>query len=141
VLLAVVAIMAAWSGYSSAKWSTDSRLKRAQASTARTQAGSLALASTTQKNFDGLTFNAWFTAWVSGDVSKQAVAVRRFTSNFLRAFDAWMATDPLTNPKAPPGPTYMPEYEQPLAAKAAMLNAKADRLYEAGATDGTNSDD
>ena len=53
VLLALVAILAAWSGYSSAKWSTDSRLKLAQASTARTESSSAALASTTQKNFDG----------------------------------------------------------------------------------------
>ena len=88
-----------------------------------------------------MTFNAWFTSWVVGDAQKQAVAERRFTANFHRAFDAWMTTDPLHNPNAPQGPTYMPEYKQPLAAKAAALNTKANRLYEAGATDGTNSDD
>ena len=38
ILLAVVALLAAWSGYASAKWSTESRLLLAQASTARTEA-------------------------------------------------------------------------------------------------------
>ena len=38
VLLAVVAILAAWSGFASAKWSTHSSLSLAKASAARTEA-------------------------------------------------------------------------------------------------------
>ena len=34
-LLALVAVLAAWSGFSSAKWGTESRLKLSQAATAR----------------------------------------------------------------------------------------------------------
>ena len=26
------------------------------------------------------------------------------------AFEAWVATDPFSNPEAPPGPSFMPEY-------------------------------
>lgn len=141
VLLAIVAVLAAWSGYSSAKWSTDSRLELAQASTARTEASNDQLAAMTQRNFDSSTFTAWFVAWVAGDPQKELVAERRFTPNFRNAFDAWMATDPLTNPNAPPGPTYMPEYKQPQAVQANVLNTKADRLYDEGSADGTNSDD
>ena len=37
VLLSIVALMAAWSGYAAAKWSTESRVGLAEASTARTQ--------------------------------------------------------------------------------------------------------
>ena len=37
-LLAVVALLAAWSGHASAKWSTESRLDLARASTARVEA-------------------------------------------------------------------------------------------------------
>src|SRR5208282_205033 len=37
VLLAVVAVLAAWSGFASAKWSTQSSLELAKASAARTE--------------------------------------------------------------------------------------------------------
>jgi hypothetical protein len=38
VLLSIVALLAAWSGYSAAKWSTESRVGLAKASAARTEA-------------------------------------------------------------------------------------------------------
>jgi hypothetical protein len=140
-LLAVVAVLAAWSGYSSAKWGTESRLTLASASTARTEASTAELGAIAQRNFDSSTFTVWFVAYVAGDASKEAIAARRFTPNFHRAFDAWMATDPATNPHAAPGPTYMPQYRQPEQLRANALNAKADVLYAAGAVDGGHSDD
>ncbi len=51
-----------------------------------------------------------------------------------------MATDPATNPHAPPGPTYMPEYHQPQKVLAAQLNAQATADYNAGQKAGANSD-
>jgi hypothetical protein len=140
-LLAIVAVLAAWSGYSSAKWSTESRLDLARASATRTEASNNELAAMSQRNFDSSTFESWFTAWVAGDAQKQAVAENRFTPNFRRAFDAWMATDPLQNPHAPPGPTYMPQYKQPRATLAAAQNRKADVLYNEGSVAGNDSDD
>jgi hypothetical protein len=140
-LLAIVAVLAAWSGFSSAKWSTQSRLQLAAASTARTQASTHQLAALNQRNFDSSTFTAWFVAWVAGDQAKITVAENRFTPNFHTAFDAWMATNPLSNPNAPPGPTYMPQYKQPDMILSNVLDAKADRLEVAGSDDGIHSDD
>ena len=140
-LLAVVAVVAAYSGYASAKWSTESRLKLAEASTARTEASTANLNALTVRNFDSSTFEAWFAAYVAGNRPAMAVAVRRFRPEFRVAFDAWQRTDPEHNPKAPPGPTYMPEYRQPDLQRAARLNTEADSHYLAGAKDGTNADD
>jgi len=133
-LLAVVAVLAAWSGYASAKWATESRLDLARASTARTEAASEELVATTTRNFDASTFTAWFVADVAGNTDKMSLAERRFRPGFLVAFNAWLATNPDTNPNAPPGPTYMPEYQQP-------DQAKADSLYAQGSQDGTRGDD
>jgi hypothetical protein len=141
VLLATVAVMAAWSGYASAKWSTESRLQLAQASTARTEASRAALDATSTKDFDAATFNAWFSAYIAGDQEAMALAARRFRPEFRVAFDAWMATSPSTNPDSPPGPSYMPEYQQPELAKAGELDARATELYATGAQDGGNADD
>jgi hypothetical protein len=58
--------------------------------------------------------------------------VRRFRPEFLVAFNAWMATDPLHNPHAPPGPTYMPQYKLPAQAQATALDNQADAKFNAG---------
>jgi hypothetical protein len=140
VLLAVVAVLAAWSGYAAAKFSTDSSLDLARASADRAQANSASLKALNSLNFDLATFNDWFTAYVAKDTSSMALAEKRFTPNFDRAFRAWLATDPSTNPHAPPGPTYMPQYKQPEVILAAKLNAQATVDYTAGEKDGANSD-
>ena len=140
VLLAVVAILAAWSGFASAKWSTHSSLDLAKASAARTEANRAAYQAADLKNFDALTFNAWFTAYVAGNKKAMLVAERRFRPNFLVAFNAWLKTDPLTNPNAPKGPTYMPQYKQPELALSNTLDNRASTYYSLGEQAGSNAD-
>jgi len=140
VLLAIVALLAAYTGYASAKWSTESSVRLAGASAARIEANRAALDAQDTKDFDSTTFNTWFTANVAGNVSAEAVAERRFSPAFKVAFDAWIATHPFTNSSAPPGPTYMPEYQQPQLAQAAALDKKASTLYALGVEAGANSD-
>jgi len=140
VLLAVVAVLAAWSGFASAKWSTQSSLELAKASAARTEANRDAYQAADLKNFDALTFNAWFTAYIFGNKNAMRVAEQRFRPQFLVAFNAWLATDPFTNPNAPKGPTYMPQYAQPELAQANLLDARADNYYSLGETAGSNAD-
>ena len=115
VLLALVTITAAWAGYSAAKWGTASRVDIAQASTLGNLATRDDLTAISLRNFDASTFNAWFIAFTLNSPQKEAIAVHRFRPQFLVAFNAWMATDPLHNPHAPPGPTYMPQYQLPAA--------------------------
>ena len=62
VLLSIVALIAAWSGYAAAKWSSESRVKLAEASTLRSQANRANINSIDLRNFDASTFNAWFSA-------------------------------------------------------------------------------
>jgi len=139
-LLAVVAVLAAWSGFAAAKWGTESSLELAQASAARTQANRAAYQAADLRNFDSLTFNAWFTAYVARNKNAMRVAEFRFRPEFLVAFDAWLKTHPFTNPHAPKGPTYMPQYVQPELAQSRRFDASADRHYALGEEAGSNSD-
>jgi hypothetical protein len=139
-LLAIVAVLAAYSGWAAAKWATESSLSLAQASAARAEANAANLDALNNLNFDVTAFNTWFSAYVAGNQSAMAVAAKRFTPNFRRAFEAWLATNPATNPNAPQGPTYMPQYQQPAKAQAALLNAKADAEYAKGEHAGSTSD-
>ena len=135
VLLALVTITAAWAGYAAAKWGTASRIDIAQSSSLRNLATRDDLTAISLRNFDSSTFNAWFIAWTLNNPQKEAVAVRRFRPEFRVAFDAWMATDPLHNPNAPPGPTYMPQYKLPAQTQANALDNLASAKFTAGNAD------
>ena len=122
VLLSIVTIVTAWTGYSAAKWGTESRLELAHASALRIEANRAFAVAAENRNFDASTFNAWFVAYTLGNSQKMAVAERRFRPDFRIAFDAWRATHPEDNPSAPPGPTYMPQYRQLEKDKAEQLD-------------------
>jgi hypothetical protein len=141
VLLAIVALLAAWSGYASAQWSNESQLLLAQADTARAVASRALLAADAIRDLDSSTFDAWFTAFVAGDLADMDLAERRFRPGFKVAFDAWLATDPAQNPDAVPGPTYMPEYRLRGVARGRTLDAKAEARYAKAVTAGGNADD
>jgi hypothetical protein len=140
ILLAIVALLAAWSGYAAAKWSTESRVGLAEASTARTKASRANLESLELRGFDSSTFEAWFTAYTVKNRPAMALAEHRFRPAFRVAFEAWRATNPESNPNAPRGPTYMPQYRQPGLIKGRAFEAKADEAFAAGAEAGETSD-
>jgi len=141
ILLALVTITAAWAGYSAARWGTVSRVDIAESSTLRNLATRDDITANTLRNFDASTFNAWFIAFTLNSPQKEAIAVRRFRPEFLVAFNAWMATDPLHNPHALPGPTYMPQYKLPAQAQANALDNQADAKFNAGTQAGQTGDE
>jgi hypothetical protein len=140
-LLALVTIAAAWAGYSAARWGTASRIQIAQSSTLRNLATRADLEAITTRNFDASTFNAWFTAFTLGKPKDEAIAERRFRPEFRVAFNAWMATNPLHNSHAPPGPTYMPQYKLPAQAQANALDARATAKFNEGNHAGSIGDE
>ena len=134
LLLSIVALLAAWSGYSAAKWSTKSSLTLARASSARTQASVSEIQALQIRTIDSVSFNAVATAYASHDPRLYALTVRRLRPGYRPAFMAWLATHPLTNPHSPPGPSYMPQYRIPQDARARRLNAAADASFSRAET-------
>jgi hypothetical protein len=132
VLLSIVALTAAWAGYSAAKWSTESSLKLAKASATRTKANRAFQLAATTRSQDASNFNAWFTAYVAGNKNAMRVAENRFRPNYDLAFRAWLATKPFTNPDAPKGPQYMPQYRPLGLAISHQLDLQADAYYAQG---------
>jgi hypothetical protein len=140
LLLSLVALLAAYSGYAAAKWSTESSLSLARASAARTKASRDDLEAVQLRTLDSVSFNAWFTAFTAGDASKQHVAERRLRPGYRPAFHAWLATDPEHNPNSPPGPSYMPQYVIPQEATSKAYDARADAEFAKGSAAGATGD-
>ena len=132
VLLSIVTITAAWSGYSAAKWGTESSLNLAKASATRTKANRHFQEGLSYRAADALLFNAWFGAYIAGNKNGMRVAEKRFPPQFEVAFVAWLATHPFTNPNAPPGPQSMPQYKPIGEALSRSLDSQANAYYAQG---------
>jgi hypothetical protein len=132
LLLAVVAVATAWSGYQSARWDGRSALGYGEAATLRARANQLATLGGQQKLLDVSTFNVWIDAMASGHPQVAALYVQRFSPEYRVAFDAWLKTNPLHNPKAPSGPAYMLQYHNHLLEHSAVVDAQATARFNQG---------
>lgn len=141
VLLALVAVATALSGYQAAKWDGTSGRDYATASRLRVQAEQASLSSNQMIIYNSGTLNAWLQAQTSGDKALAAILVRRFTPNYAVAFKYWLKTDPLTNASAPPGPRYMPQYRDPLVTRSNALSAQSSDAFDSAVSSHGTADD
>ena len=132
IVLSIVALLAAWSGYSAAKWGTESSLSLAKASSTRTKASLAQIQATQIRTLDSVSFNAAETAYAAHNTQLFHLDIRRLRPGYLPAVHAWLALHPLKNPKAPPDPSYMPQYKIPQQAQASALTARADAYFSHG---------
>jgi hypothetical protein len=141
VLLSLATLATAWSGYQAALWSGEQSQRYSQASAQRVHADEDNVSAGQMRIGDLTLINGWFNATETGNARLAADYRRRFRPAFQPVFAAWLALHPLTNRRAPPGPTYMPQYHPAPLAAAAVANADADRLFAEGSDAKTNDDD
>ncbi len=141
ILLGLVTMATAWSGYQAARWGGEQ-------STLYTDALSLMIDSTraaTEANqliqVDIALFLNYANAYAAGNEELATFYYERFRPEAGSAVDAWLATEPLKNPEAPPGPFQMPEYRVSLAEQAVQLEEEAANLFEKGKAANEHSDD
>ena len=141
ILLSLVAVLAAYSGYAAAKWGTASSVSLAKASAERAKANRANAEGIVTRTLDSASFNAWFTAFAAGNAHAESLAVKRLRPGYRPAFNAWLATDPAHNPDAPPGPAYMKQYVIPQETAATILDAQADAAFHTGEEAGATADE
>jgi hypothetical protein len=140
IVLALVAIATAWSGYQAAKWEGHQSVLYGTAQTYRFQADADSTAGGQEQSADASIFTAWLQATAAHDSKLAALYVRRFTPDFRTAFQAWLKTDPFTNPNAPAGPALVSQYRNPYLVEAAHLNDRAAAAFAQGTAARDNSD-
>ena len=131
-ILAIVAVATAWSGFQATEWDGEQSLLYGEASTNRFEAEAASTVAGQELTADSSMFTAWLQAHSAGNVALETEMAHRFTPDYRKAFDAWLALDPFDNPAAPPGPAAMPEYHNPHREKAEKLNAEASELFDQG---------
>ena len=133
VLLALVAIATAWSGYQAARWDSNSAQIYGQSSRLRTMAAQQETSVGQLYLYDTTTYDFWLDAAARGDVQLASLYQARFRPEYRVAFDAWIKLDPLNNPAAPPGPSFMPQYHVTQSDLADTLNTRASSAFDIAA--------
>jgi hypothetical protein len=141
VILAVVAIATAWSGYQAAKWDGRQTVLYGQANRDRFAASADATFGGQRLLADSSMFSGWLQARATGDAQLQDLYVRRFSPEYRTAFDAWLGTNPFTNLQAPAGPGFMTEYHNPSMDEATRLNEQANATFDEGTHAGERAED
>ena len=131
-LLAVVAIVTAWSGFQAAKWDGEQSVMYGHSSRDRFAADAASTLGDQRLAADAGIFTAWLQAHSADDEQLQTMLAKRLTPDYKVAFDAWLATDPFNRDDAPLGPAAMPQYHNPDIEKAAALNATASKEFDEG---------
>jgi hypothetical protein len=140
IVLALVAVTTAWSGYQAARWDGQQSLLYGRASKLRVEAQGTDARGTQIQLYDGLTVAEWLKAQAHGDTKLAELFERRLLPDIRPAFEAWKKTDPVHNPNAPAGPMLMPEYRNAAAEQSANLNREAAEVFEQGTRDRENAD-
>src|SRR5437773_6434268 len=140
VILALVAVATAWSGYQAAQWAGKRAEQYAEATRFRVTAEGLATLAGQERIYDSDTFNSWLAAKLDGKEEAASFFERRFRDEYRAAFTAWLATDPFKNAQAPAGPIFMPEYHNAKHEQFLALNKQAAEVADEGVKSGETGD-
>jgi hypothetical protein len=132
ILLAIVAIATAWSGYQASLWTGHQAELYGQASKLRIEGEAAAAYANQERLYNSLTVVEWIKAEAQGDKALANMFEGRLLPEFKPAFHAWKGLDPLHHPDAPMGPQLMKEYRSAHTENAAKLNEQAAETFEKG---------
>jgi hypothetical protein len=131
VLLVVAAVATSWSSYQATRWHGEQAQATSRTNSIRIEAARASSLAEAQTEIDVATFIAWVDADQTGNQPLATFFVERFRPEFRAAFEAWLRTDPFSNPDAPKTPFATPEYQL-----ASQLEAdELDEAEEASAAD------
>jgi hypothetical protein len=132
LLLAIVAVATAWSGYQAARWDGRSAESFAEATVLIVESDEEAILGGQEQLRDASSLNTWLLARAAGDAAMMKLVERRFSEDYRPAFEAWLLTDPFTNPDAPPDPAEMPEYANRLTDEGARTRQQMATVLDDG---------
>lgn len=130
LLLVLATVPTAWSSYQASRWHGEQAEAQSRATAKRLESTRASGVANREGEIDVQLFIQWVDARQGGNTELARFYRARFTDRFKPAFRAWIATNPLENPDAPPSPFAMPEYKVADLARAGRLEAQATAASE-----------
>ncbi|MEK6254308.1 MAG: hypothetical protein N2B05_06415 [Gemmatimonadales bacterium] len=122
-LMSIATVATAWCAYQSAEWGGEQAFLLGESQRAGRQADLHAGLAAQKRNLDVAVFMEWIGGIATDNERLTDFYAARFPPNLGIAVEAWLATEPRTNPNAPAHPFLMEEYrvaEDSIAATAAV---------------------
>jgi hypothetical protein len=129
LLLAVTAIVTAWTGFQASKWGGAMSISFSQASSARIEAARLEGVANRKQTIQVSLFTQWLQAYQAQDDQLTNFLSARFPEPLASTFPAWLDTRPLKNPDAPATPFEMPGYVIPELTGSQQADDRADAKF------------
>ena len=127
ILLALATVATAWSGYQASRWNGEQAKAASRTTGIRILAARAQGLAQAQTQVDVATFSSWVDAYAHRDTELADFYFKRFRQEFKPAVEAWIATKPLKNPRAPLTPFAMPQYRLAAQTEAQRLDAQSAR--------------
>lgn len=128
LLLGLAAVGAGWAAYQSTLWDSDSLFAIDRSAALRRQAGLLDNSAHLLRIVDIGMFTTYMQAVTQGNKTLSEFVLKRFRPPMKAAVTAWLATDPVRNPNAPPSPFAMKEYHLTEEDQAQQLHDKGEQV-------------
>ena len=122
-LMSIATVATAWCAYQSAEWGGEQAFLLGESQRAGREADLHAALAAQKKNLDVAVFMEWIGGLATDNERLTEFYAERFPPNLGIAVEAWLATEPRTNPNAPAHPFLMEEYrvaEDSIAATATV---------------------
>ena len=129
VVFAIAAVAIAWCAYQSAYWGSVQLFRAVEASGKTREASLKTITAQQQRMVDVGMFMQYMNAVYQNDTKLAEFYLKRFRPEMKVAVEAWLATNPMENPKAPLHPFVMPEYSQAAEAEAQQLRDQAEQIF------------
>lgn len=128
-MISLATVLTAWCGYQASRWGTLATRQYQKAGATRLIGSGHAARANTLEAVDVNLFLQYIIAAEENHPAVRDFISRRFRPEMRPAFQAWLATKPLTNPSAPSSPFAMPQYRLAENTLADKLQAEAGALF------------
>jgi hypothetical protein len=128
-LISLATVLTAWCGYQASRWGTLATRQYQKAGATRLIGSGHAARANTLEAVDVNLFLQYIIAAEENHPAVRDFISRRFRPEMRPAFQAWLATNPLTNPNAPSSPFAMPQYRLAESALADKMQAEAGAMF------------
>ena len=132
IMMGIVAVATAWSGYQAARWGGEQSKLYSQAGALRTESVRASNQAFSAIQLDVSLFTQWVNATAQDRQDLADFYRARFRPEFTPAFEAWLAKDPINNEEAPASPFFMPEYVVSSSVEADSLETEAAETFQRG---------
>lgn len=140
LLMALTAVMTAWSAFEASKWGGVMSIDFATAGATRTESIRSSDLANRQVAIDVELFSNFVNAFFEADEAEMEFYRQRFPDRLSVAVDAWLDTEPVANEEAPGTPFEMKEYVVEASDEADRLERKADQSSADARTANQNGD-